>query len=59
MKSLLLITLSGLMIACAGPGAIGVAYNQKGIVKHVLKNSPAEKAGVKVGDKILNTKKLR
>jgi predicted metalloprotease with PDZ domain len=59
MKSIITALVFLIMTACAGPGAIGVAYNQEGIVRYVFKNSPAEKAGIVVGDKILNRKELR
>lgn len=57
MKTLLLSLL--LLTGCASPGVVGVAYNKKGIVKYVFEGSNADKAGIKVEDKILNTKDLR
>ena len=47
------------LIGCAHNGVIGVAYNQYGIVRQVFSGSPAEKAGIKVNDKILNIADLR
>lgn len=50
------------IVGCAStgkPGAIGVLYNQEGIVRQVFPNSPAEKAGIMINDKILNPKDLR
>jgi C-terminal processing protease CtpA/Prc len=59
MKFITTIILSLTLIGCAGSGVIGVVYNQKGIVRSVFKESPAEKAGILVDDRILNTKDLR
>lgn len=40
-------------------GAIGVVYNQHGIVRDVFEGSPADKAGIKINDKILDRKSTR
>ena len=58
----LIMLLTVLFVGCASigkPGAIGVLYNQNGIVRQVFPGSPAEKAGLMINDKILNTKELR
>lgn len=41
------------------PGVIGVVYNQQGIVRDVYNNSPADKAGIMLDDKILDRRSTR
>lgn len=41
------------------PGVIGVMYNQEGIVRDVFSNSPADEAGIQLGDKILDRRSTR
>jgi len=60
MNKFFIILFTAFTIGCVTPkGVIGVAYNQKGIVRHVFPKSPADLAGIKLDDRILNTKDLR
>ena len=59
MKILVVFILLLTLISCASQGIIGVIYNQYGVVRRVFKDSPAEKAGIIIGDKILNPHQLK
>lgn len=60
LATLLAITFA-FIVGCASkpPGAIGVMYNQDGVVRHIYSHSPAAKAGLLLGDIIENPKSLR
>lgn len=40
-------------LSCASNGGIGVGYDAQNVVQMVLKNSPAQRADIHVGDQLL------
>ena len=54
-----MLAMCAIMAGCSCKGVIGVVYNQNGVVKRVFENSPADKAGILIGDKILDRTSTR
>lgn len=52
-------TSTWLYLSAPCTGVIGVVYNQHGVVRHVFPNSPADKAGIEVGDIIHDRRSTR